>query len=92
MITYAMFTFFEEPVKFQGLIHSFLLEYYPAALDRKWYMLTLAPVIFGIMRYGQIIFEMQEGERPERIIITDIPLLFSVLTWGLMIITVIYVF
>jgi len=92
MITYAMFTFFAEPVKFQGLIHSFLLQHYPAALDRKWYMLTLAPVIFGIMRYGQIIFEMQEGERPERIVITDIPLLFSVLTWGLMIITVIYVF
>lgn len=92
MITYAMFTFFEEPVKFQGLIHSFLLRHYPGALDRKWYMLSLAPVIFGIMRYGQIIFEMQEGERPERIIITDIPLLFSVLTWGLMIITVIYVF
>tara|TARA_Y100000310_G_C20590206_1_gene767565 strand:+ start:49 stop:978 length:930 start_codon:yes stop_codon:yes gene_type:complete len=91
MITYAMFTFFEEPVKFQGLIHSFFLEHYPLVLDRKWYMITLAPVIFGIMRYGQIIFEMQEGERPERVIITDIPLLMSVITWGLMIITVIYV-
>lgn len=91
MITYAMFTFFEEPVRFQGLIHNFFLHYFPSALDRKWYMLTLAPVIFGIMRYGQIIFEMQEGERPEKIIASDIPLLFSVLTWGLMIVTIIYV-
>ena len=91
LITYAMFTFFEEPVSFQGIIHSFLLENYPAALGRKIYMITLAPVIFGIMRYGQIIFEMQEGERPEKIIATDIPLLFSVMLWGLSIVTIIYV-
>lgn len=91
LITYAMYTFFAEPVSFDGLIHSFLLQNFPTALDRKWYMVTLLPVIFGIMRYGQIIFEMQEGERPERVVTTDIPLLFSVLTWGLMIITIIYV-
>jgi len=91
LITYAMFTFFEEPISFQGPIHHFLLENFPNALSRKWFMITLAPVIFGIMRYGQIIFEMQEGERPERIIATDIPLILSVLTWGLMMIIIIYV-
>lgn len=91
LMSYAMFTFFEEPLRFQGLIHNFLLENFPNALDRKWYMLTLLPVIFGIMRYGQIIFEMQEGERPERVIAKDIPLLVAVLGWGLMMITLIYV-
>jgi 4-hydroxybenzoate polyprenyltransferase len=91
LLTYAMFTFFEEPIRFQGLIHNFLLDNFPSALDRKWFMITLLPVIFGIMRYGQIIFEMQEGERPERVIATDIPLLLSVMTWGLMLITIIYV-
>jgi decaprenyl-phosphate phosphoribosyltransferase len=92
LITYAMFTFFEESVNFagSGTLHQFLLENFPNALNRKWYMITLLPVIFGIMRYGQIIFEMQEGERPERMIATDIPLLLSVLTWGLMIIGIIY--
>ncbi len=92
LITYAMFTFFEESVSFagSGILHQFLLENFPNALDRKWYMITLLPVIFGIMRYGQVIFEMQEGERPERIIATDIPLLISVLTWGLMMIGIIY--
>ncbi|MFA6519172.1 MAG: UbiA family prenyltransferase [Candidatus Shapirobacteria bacterium] len=92
LVTYAMFTFFEEPVRFQGPIHNFLLDNFPTALDRKWYMITLFPVIFGIMRYGQIIFEMQEGERPERLIATDIPLLSSVLLWGILIITLVYVF
>jgi len=91
LITYAMFTFFEEPVSFEGAFHRFLLENYPNAIARKWYMITLLPVIFGIMRYGQIIFEMQEGERPERVITTDIPLLFSVMAWGVMMITIIYV-
>jgi len=92
LITYAMFTFFEESVAFtgSGILHSFLLDNFPNALNRKWYMITLLPVIFGVMRYGQIIFEMQEGERPERIIATDIPLLFSVLVWGLMIVGIIY--
>jgi len=92
LITYAMFTFFEESVTFtgSGILHSFLLENFPNALNRKWYMITLLPVIFGMMRYGQIIFEMQEGERPERIIATDIPILLSVLGWGLMIIGIIY--
>lgn len=91
LITYSMFTFFEETIRFQGIIHQFLLTNFPTALDRKWYMITIVPVIFGIMRYGQIIFEMQEGERPERTIATDLPLLFSVIVWGLMMITIIYV-
>lgn len=92
LLSYSMFTFFEEAVGFNGIIHNFLLDNFPKLLDRKWYMITILPVVFGIMRYGQIIFEMQEGERPERIITTDIPLLMSVFTWGLMIITIIYVF
>lgn len=91
LICYAMFTFLAEPLSFDGALHQFLLENYPSALDRKWWMITLIPVIFGIMRYGQIIFEMQEGERPERVVATDIPLLASITLWGLMIITIIYV-
>jgi len=91
LVTYSMFTFFEEKIKFDGIFHEFLLEYFPKAIDRKWYMVTIIPVIFGIMRYGQIIFEMQEGERPEKTIATDIPLLLSILTWGLMMLVILYV-
>lgn len=91
LIAYAMFTFFEEPIIFDGLIHNFLLDNFPKALGRKWYMITLLPVIFGLMRYGQIIFEMEEGERPEKVIATDIPLLMIIFLWGLMMITIIYV-
>jgi 4-hydroxybenzoate polyprenyltransferase len=91
LICYAMFTFLAEPIVFEGYLHRFLLQNFPDALGRKWYMITLLPVIFGIMRYGQIIFEMQEGEKPERVVTNDIPLLFSVVVWGLMMIAILYV-
>ena len=91
LISYAMFTFFEEPIVFDGVVHRFLLKEAVWALNRKWFMATLFPVILGIMRYGQIIFEMQEGERPEKIMATDLPLLFSIMLWGLMMIGIIYV-
>ena len=91
LISYAMFTFLAQPLQFDGQLHNFLLENYPSILDRKWYMITLLPVIFGIMRYGQIIFELSGGERPERIVTTDIPLIFSVLVWGLMMMSILYV-
>lgn len=91
LISYAMFTFLAQPLQFDGALHNFLLKNYPSALDRKWYMLTLMPVIFGIMRYGQIIFELADGERPERIVTTDIPLIFSILVWGLMMMSILYV-
>lgn len=92
LITYSMFTFFEEPISFQGVLYHFFLNNFPGAIARKWYMITIVPVIYGIMRYGQVIFEMQEGERPERVIATDIPLFLSVIIWGLMMVGLIYVF
>ncbi|HRS22534.1 MAG TPA: UbiA prenyltransferase family protein [Candidatus Woesebacteria bacterium] len=92
LICYALFTFFAEPISFNGTLHFYLQNHFPQLIDRKWYMVTLLPVIFGLMRYGQIIFEMQEGERPERVVATDIPLLLAIIVWGLMMITIVYVF
>ena len=43
------------------------------------------------LKIGQVIFEMQEGERPEKIIATDIPLLMIIFMWGFMMIAIIYV-
>jgi len=91
LLSYAMFTFFEENIIFNGIIHNWLLNNAAWAINRKWFMVTLFPVIFGIMRYGQIIFEMQQGERPEKVMATDLPLLFSLTLWGILMITIIYV-
>ncbi len=92
IIAYALFTFSSQPVSFQGYFRSFILQNFPDLMNRKLMMITLGPVIFGIMRYGQIIFETTEGERPERMIASDIPLALSVFLWGAMTIAFIYVF
>jgi membrane protein insertase Oxa1/YidC/SpoIIIJ len=85
-----MFTFLSETVKFNGLIHQYLLDNFPGALDRKWYMVTLMPVIFGIMRYMQLIYEKNQGESPHKVLMSDRPLLFVVALWGLMVVGILY--
>lgn len=56
----------------------------------KWLMATIPVVIFGIMRYIRIIYDGARAETPERVILSDIPLLLSVATWGLAVIAVLY--
>jgi hypothetical protein len=53
-------------------------------------MLTIIPVIYGIMRYLQDIYEKQEGESPERVLLSDKPLLAALLVWGFLLIFIIY--
>ncbi len=90
-ITYAYYTFLERPPALSrafGKIFDFM---FPGAEYRKWLMITIPLVIFGIMRYMQLIYEKQEGEQPEKILITDKPLLTIVILWGLLVIAFIYI-
>jgi len=92
IISYSLFTYFVRPVSFSHpRIRQFLFEHMPYLIGRKWLMLTIFPVILGIMRYSQLVYEKREGERPERLLISDVPLSIIVLIWGLMIILIIYV-
>lgn len=92
LIFYALFTFFTEPPQFSEPLTRFLLINFPKALGRKWLMAATIPfVIFGIMRYAQLIYEKQEGETPERLLTSDIPLSLTVIGWGIMVILIIYV-
>lgn len=87
-ITYAFYTFLERPVN-QGL---FFKNYYDFALDisgRKWLMISIPFVLFGIMRYMQLIYE-GKGESPEKILMSDLPLLTTVILWILSIFAVVY--
>jgi len=92
LIFYALFAFFTEPPQFSEPLTRFLLINFPKALGRKWLMAATIPfVIFGIMRYGQLIYEKHEGETPERLLTNDIPLSLAVIGWGIMVILIIYV-
>ncbi len=89
-IFYTLFTFLgNKPTT----INNDLLypEFLPANLQRKWLMITIPPVVYGIMRYMQDIYEKHEGESPEKVLLSDIPLLTTVLIWGFLVIFIIYV-
>jgi hypothetical protein len=43
------------------------------------------------MRYLQDIYEKHEGESPEKVLLSDIPLLSTVIIWIVLLITIIYV-
>lgn len=90
-ISYSLFTFLENPrginLSFGGVL---LPDFLPGFFQRKWLMLTIIPVVYGLMRYLQDIYEKHEGESPERVLFSDKPLLATVTTWVLMVIFIIY--
>ncbi len=90
LIFYALFTFLESTRSVQ-LPEILLPEFLPDYLQRKWLMITILPVIYGIMRYLQDIYEKDEGESPDRVLLSDKALLAAVVLWGVLVIFVIYV-
>jgi 4-hydroxybenzoate polyprenyltransferase len=87
IITYSLFTFQVSP---QGILPgvSTLL---PSILRTpKWMMLTIPLVIYGVARYLYVIYEREDAESPERVLLSDKPLLLTVLFWGISILTIIY--
>lgn len=89
-ISYALFTFLENPIGFKLSLGILLPDFLPAFFQRKWLMITIAPVVYGLMRYLQDIYEKREGESPERVLLSDKPLLITVLTWVFLVIAIIY--
>lgn len=89
-IFYSLFTFLENPAGIRINIDLLMPEFLPGFLQRKWLMITIFPVLYGLMRYLQDIYEKKEGESPDRVLLSDKPLLASVIIWGLLVIFIIY--
>jgi 4-hydroxybenzoate polyprenyltransferase len=53
-------------------------------------MLTIPFVLYGIFRYLRLIHVEKVGGAPEELILTDRPLLVSILLWGLLSIVILY--
>ncbi len=90
-ITYSLFTFLESP-GFKPSLGFLMPQFLPAYLQRKWLMITIIPVVYGLMRYLQDIYEKHEGESPEKVLLSDKPLLITVILWTILVITTIYLF
>ncbi|MDP3726955.1 MAG: decaprenyl-phosphate phosphoribosyltransferase [bacterium] len=89
-ITYSLFTFLENPVGIKISFGLFLPDFLPVFFQRKWLMITIIPVVYGLMRYLQDIYEKHEGESPEKVLLSDIPLLATVATWIILVVGIIY--
>ena len=53
-------------------------------------MVTIPIVIYGVMRYLQLIYEKNEGESPEKILTSDKPMMVTVSLWGLLVVGILY--
>lgn len=89
-MSWALFTFFESPpVIFDSPVLYSILPLTIAGIN-KWLMITIPLVIFGIMRYQGIIYQGSKAESPERVLLSDKPLLGVFILWGLLVIWIIY--
>jgi 4-hydroxybenzoate polyprenyltransferase len=90
-ITYALFTFLQpQPVFTQPGVVGVLAELPHTFVTQKWLMVSVPLVVYGVMRYLQLIYEKNEGESPDKVLLSDKPLLAAVVVWGIMVVSIIY--
>lgn len=89
-VAYSLFTFLENPGGFRLSIGILLPDFFPTFFQRKWLMITIIPVVYGLMRYLQDIYEKHEGESPEKVLFSDKPLLLAVTLWAFLVVLLIY--
>lgn len=90
-LAYGIFAFQNEVVRPDERF-SFIFAVLPRTLQsQKLLMLTLPFVIIGVMRYLQLIYEDNQGESPEKVLLRDRFLLTTVFAFGLSVMFVIYV-
>jgi 4-hydroxybenzoate polyprenyltransferase len=87
-LSWSLFTFFESPKAIPG-VWLILAELSRTTTVDKLLMITIPVTIFGIMRYESLIFE-DRSETPERLLLTDKALIFSIALWVVMIYWILY--
>ena len=88
-LVYALFTFFAPPpiVGTAPLLAKLPLT---VAGISKWLMATIPFVIYGIMRYMNIVYQGEKAESPEKVLLSDKPLLTTVILWALLVVFILY--
>lgn len=92
ILAYSFYTYLERPAQTNSPLSSSVSNLFPSFEARRWMMITIPLVVYGIARYAQIFYEKVEGERPEKIITTDRPLVATIFLWGVIVIGLIYIF
>lgn len=91
IIAYSFYTYFEKLPPTTTLLSDFMTELFPDFEARKWMMASIPFVVYGIARYAQLLYEKEQGERPEKIVTSDTPLVVSIALWGIIVIGLIYI-
>lgn len=89
-LAWSLFTFFAPP---PPVAQAFpILAHLPLTLAgiNKWLMASIPLVIYGIMRYQKIIYEGSKAESPERVLLSDKPLLVTVGAWAILVVGILY--
>lgn len=89
-LTYALFSFLHPPFTAQGQVLRIFTLLPRTLIVDKWLMASVPVVIFGVMRYMQLIYEKNEGESPHKVIMSDKILLSVVGVWALMVVAILY--
>ncbi len=90
--TYSLYTFLEQPPLIDSRFSIDLSLLLPSFEARKWFMVTIPLVVYGIARYAQLLYTRDQGEAPESIMTHDKPLMIAIFLWGLIVVGLIYVF
>lgn len=90
IIAYSFYTYFER-ISTGEEFSQFFNQFIPDFEARKWMMITVPFVVYGIARYAQLLYEQAEGEAPEKIITKDRPLITTIILWGLTVIMLLYI-
>lgn len=90
IIAYCLYSYIEQPPYVITPVSIFFSSLFPGLEGRKFMTLTIPLVVYAVARYGQLFYTRIEGERPEKVIISDGPLITAMMLWGGMVITFIY--
>ena len=53
---------------------------------------TIPFVVFGVFRYLDLAYRGEKGERPERVLLTDLPLLADIALFGATVLAALFLF
>lgn len=92
IVTYSLYTFLEKPPQIATPFSEYFSSVFSDFEARKWFMVTIPLVVYGIARYAQLLYENKQGEAPEKIITQDKPLIVTLFLWGAVVVSLIYIF
>jgi hypothetical protein len=90
IIAYCLYSYIEQTPQVSTAVNTFVASIIPGIENRKLMTATIPVVVYAIARYGQLFYTRVQGERPETLIVTDVPLAGTMIIWAIMTVSIIY--